>query len=207
MSAGRQAGTSMVEGVSAVIGHELEHSQTPISPNADERFVWLEEGIAETLAWWPGTIHQIADSLGAPLDPNRMPSAYVGEDDVVNNIEYRRRQEAVTGLLSLAGVTPNYANAGGDHTANDAARALLQADNVERVPRALARAIAREKFVPSEDIEALSELIVEVDGKPDRVRELGELVSGPPAPDMRSRPDANVSPASELLNNKRTIQP
>ncbi|MEO6866653.1 MAG: hypothetical protein ABI200_01375 [Gaiellales bacterium] len=147
--------------------HELQHSVTPPDPNTiDDRHVWLEEGIAETLAWWPGQAAALRERIGAPGPAGEAIDPWSVPQDTVASQEYRNRHRTVQQLLGLAGVSPHNADGSINGSAHGRATQLLQVDEIERVPRNLARAITRQHSLePSREPE-LREQILDVMGDP-----------------------------------------
>lgn len=77
---GPQAGRDDANEVALTMLHELQHSITPHDARTiDENGVWMEEGIAETLAWWPGQAAALRQRMGVPaasgevIDPWSVP--------------------------------------------------------------------------------------------------------------------------------------
>lgn len=164
--------------VALTLLHELQHSVSPHDPNRiEERHVWLEEGIAETLAWWPGQAAALRERMGVParagssIDPWSVPA------DSVASVEYRQRHRAVQSLLGLAGISPRRADGTVDPSAHARARQLLQGDVVDRVPRNLARAIVAARRLDPALEPTVRELVEQVDGDPAAVDALAELLS------------------------------
>ncbi len=165
-----------VEVTQAVL-HELEHSKTPPDPvNISDRFVWLEEGIAETLSWWPGRTEKVLKSIGAPLHESDVVDRWSVPREAQASADYRDRHEVVTRLLSLAGVNPFNEDGSPDPNSFIRANQLLQSDEVERVPRALARAIARTNQLDHSLVAPLAALIPDINGKKDAMAAFEELV-------------------------------
>ena len=159
--------------VALTLLHELQHSATPPDPTKiDDRHVWLEEGIAETLAWWPGQAAALRGRLGVPASAGEAIDPWTAPPDSVASIEYRGNHRAVQRLLGLAGIEPVREDGTLDPDAHARARQLLQGDVVERVPRALARAIADRHHLEDADVDALAELIPDVRGDAAAVDEL-----------------------------------
>lgn len=157
--------------------HELQHSVTPHDPNTiSERHVWLEEGIAETLAWWPGQAAQLRERMGAPMRRGEVIDPWSVPSDSVASAEYRNRHRAIQQLLGLAGVSPVDDAGSLDPVALDRAQQLLQGDVVDRVPRNLARAIIREHRLDPAQEPVVRELIVDTAGDPSAVDALAKLL-------------------------------
>ncbi|MCW2926524.1 MAG: hypothetical protein JWM86_492 [Thermoleophilia bacterium] len=179
---GPDAGRDAANEVSLTLLHELQHSVTAPDPRTiDDRHVWLEEGIAETLAWWPGAAGAMRDRLGVPTRPGEVIDPFSAPPDSVASAEYRGRHRTVQGLLGLAGIEP-YDRAGAiDPTASARATALLQGDGIERVPRNLSRAIIREHRLDPALEPTVRGLILDTAGDPSSVDALAELLGIPTA--------------------------
>lgn len=153
--------------------HELQHSISPHDPNTiSDDAVWLEEGIAETMAWWPGQAAALRERMGVPVREGTTIDPWSVPADSVASTEYRNRHRAVQGLLGLAGVSARLEDGSVDPKAHARAAALLQGDVVDRVPRNLARAIVtRHKLDPARE-PAIREQIVATSGDPRAVQAL-----------------------------------
>lgn len=175
---GEQAGRDTAAEVALTAAHELQHSHTaPLAPGAPRQLVWLEEGAAETLAWWPGVAAESMRRMGVPARRGEEPDPFVADPRSVASNEYRQRHRAVLGLLDLAGVQQRTETGTPSADAYRAATQLLQGVSIERVPRNLARAIARTHGLRAEDVPALADLIVESRGEPSAVEALRDVVA------------------------------
>lgn len=153
--------------VALTLLHELQHSISPHDPNTiDERHVWLEEGIAETMAWWPGQAAALRGRIGVPLRDGEVIDPWTAPPETVASTEYRSRHRAVQHLLGLAGVEARRSDGTLDPNAHARAMQLLQGDVVDRVPRNLARAIVREHRLDPGQVPDLVEQIVATAGAP-----------------------------------------
>jgi hypothetical protein len=173
---GAGAGRDTAAEVALTALHELGHSHTPPGPNVPNRVVWLEEGIAETLSWWPGAAAKSMERMGVPARPGYEPDPYTAAADSVASREYRDRHRSVLKLLDLAGVQ-QYDDNGAPNTAGLAtATQLLQGDRVDRVPRNIARAIVRHNRLDPAKVPLIADLVAETAGKPAQVDLLAEMV-------------------------------
>lgn len=159
--------------VALTLLHELQHSISPHDPNTiEDRHVWLEEGIAETLAWWPGRAAALRERMGVPLRAGESIDPWSVPPDSVASTEYRKRHQAVQAMLGVAGIVPRREDGSIDETAHARAQQLLQGDAVDRVPRNIARAIVREHGIDRQLEPTVRELVEVVDGDPDAVDDL-----------------------------------
>jgi hypothetical protein len=159
--------------VALTLLHELQHSVSPHDPaTIEERHVWLEEGIAETLAWWPGEAAKLRERMGVPTRPGQPIDPWSVPADSVASGEYRNRHRVVQSLLGLAGVAPTSDDGTLDPAARDRAWQLLQGDVVQRVPRNLARAIADRHGLDDAASMWLTDRIVDLAGDPAAVDQL-----------------------------------
>lgn len=153
--------------------HELQHSVTPPNPNTiDDRHVWLEEGIAETLAWWPGQATALRERMGAPARRGEVVDPFTAPPGSVASDEYRERHRSVQRLLGLAGIEPVREDGTIDDAAHARARELLQGGEIEGVARDLSRAITRNLRLDPEDEPALRDLILDTRGSAEAVSAL-----------------------------------
>jgi hypothetical protein len=165
-AAGRDAATE----VALTTLHELQHSISPHDPRTiEDRHVWLEEGIAETLAWWPGQAAALRERIGVPIARGEVIDPWSVPPDSVASAEYRNRHRAVQQLLGLAGVDALHDDGTPDPHGHARAMQLLQGDAVDRVPRNLARAIIRTHHLDEATLPDLAERIAAIDGSPERV--------------------------------------
>jgi hypothetical protein len=170
---GPEAGRDAANEVALTVLHELQHSVSPHDPNTiEDRHVWLEEGVAETLAWWPGQAAALRARMGVPAAAGEVIDPWSVPTDSVASSEYRDRHRAVQQLLGLAGVEAMRDDGTLDEGAHARAAQLLQGDTVDRVPRNLARAITREHRLDDTKVAELADRIAAVDGRPERVDEL-----------------------------------
>lgn len=179
---GAAAGRDAAEEAALTMAHELQHSITPPNPKGiDGRLAWLEEGAAETLAWWPGTASSIMGRMGVPVRDGHDPDPFTAAQGSTASDAYRRYHTGVLSLLGLAGIEMYDA----DGRANPAGRAiadrLLQADSIDRVPRDLARAIGRRHGLSSADEGALADLIVDSGGDRAAIAAISDLVTRRPS--------------------------
>ncbi len=171
---GPEAGGAAASEVALTFLHELQHSVSPHDPNTiDAKHVWLEEGIAETLAWWPGQAAALRARMGVPAREGEAIDPWTAPPDSVASPEYRNNHRAVQRLVGLAGVNPVRTDGTIDPTAFARAHQLLQTDVVDRVPRALARAITAHHGLDPSNVDAVTELIEETAGDPTAVDALG----------------------------------
>ncbi len=174
---GADAGGDAATEVALTALHELQHSITPPNPNTiDAQHVWLEEGAAETLAWWPGRAAAMRERMGVPLHAGEAIDPWSVPPGTTASIEYAARHRAVQSLLALAGINPTRDDGSPDDAAFDRAQQLLQGDPIERVPRALARAITREHHLDDGQVDTIAGLIEGVDGSPDAVDSLAKTL-------------------------------
>lgn len=153
--------------------HELQHSVTPPNPNTiDDRHVWLEEGIAETLAWWPGQAGALRERMGVPSRAGEVVDPFTAPPGSVASDEYRERHRSVQRLLGLAGIEPVREDGAIDDAALTRARTILQGDEIEGVARNLSRAITRNLDLDPDDEPALRDLILDTHGSADAVSAL-----------------------------------
>jgi hypothetical protein len=172
---GSAAGSAAASEVALTFLHELQHSVSPHDPNTvDAKHVWLEEGIAETLAWWPGQAAALRARMGVPPREGEVIDPWTAPPDSVASTEYRSNHRAVQRLVGLAGVEPVRDDGTIDPAALARARELLQGDVVDRVPRALARAIVGEHRLRDVDTDTLAGLIVDTAGQPPAVEALAQ---------------------------------
>jgi len=130
--------------------HEFEHTVSP--PDYEKTGSWypnlnrFEEGIATTLAWWPGRIASVWKRAGvASPDPELAPiDAFTG---------YPEWHDLTKRLLMLAGID---VTAPADFAKADA---MLQGRPIEQVPAALADAIAANKGLPPQRRDQLAQMI------------------------------------------------
>ncbi|MCB0877862.1 MAG: hypothetical protein KDC46_02630 [Thermoleophilia bacterium] len=163
--------------VALTLLHELQHSITPHDPNTvRDSDVWLEEGVAETLAWWPGQAAALRERMGLPLRAGETIDPWSVPPDSVASTEYRNRHRSIQGLLGLAGVEPRTDDGTIDPGQHDRAMQLLQGDVIDRVPRNLSRAIVRHQHLDESLEPELRQRIVDVAGDPARVDELGAWI-------------------------------
>jgi hypothetical protein len=157
--------------------HELQHSVSPHDPNTiSDDAVWLEEGIAETLAWWPGEAAKLRERMGVPVRPGTTIDPWSVPTDSVASTEYRNRHRAVQGLLGLAGVQPRREDGSIDPHSHARALELLQGDVVDRVPRSLARAIVDRHGIDPGRVSQIRDLIVAAAGDPVKVDDLSSAL-------------------------------
>ncbi len=170
---GTDAPTEDATEVSLTLLHELQHSISPHDPNTiDDAGVWLEEGVAETMAWWPGKAETLRERMGVPLRHGETIDPWSVPTDSVASTEYRNRHRTIQSLLGLAGVEPRRDDGTIDDSAHATAMQLLQGDVVDRVPRNLARAIVRTHQLDDAIEPELRDRIVALDGRPEGVDEL-----------------------------------
>lgn len=174
---GSAAGSAAASEVALTLLHELQHSVSPHDPNTiDAKHVWLEEGIAETLAWWPGQAAALRARMGvAPRDGEAIDPWSVPPDSVASG-EYRNNHRTVQRLLGLAGIEPVREDGTVDAGAHRRATQLLQGDVVDRVPRNLARAIGAKHGLDGPAVDDLAERIVAAAGEPAKVDELARAL-------------------------------
>lgn len=158
--------------------HELQHSITPHNPaTVEEKYVWLEEGIAETLAWWPGRAADLRERMGVPLQEGEVIDPFSVPSDSVASREYRDRHRSIQGLLELAGVGPYQEDGSINKTAYAKAERLLQAGPLENVAAELARAIVHKHRLDEQLRPVIADLILEVKGKPSAVNALAAALN------------------------------
>ncbi|MCW2955329.1 MAG: hypothetical protein JWO69_198 [Thermoleophilia bacterium] len=176
-ASGPRAATADDKEVALTTLHEFGHNVTPPDPNTiSDKHVWLEEGIAETLAWWPGRAGAMLERMGTPLRAGDIVDPYSVAADSTASLEYRNRHRAVLGLLGLAGVSPYAEDGTIDVEAGTRAQQLLQGDEIERVPRNLARAIVAHQGVDDALTGAVQGLVEDVAGDPEAVTALSDLL-------------------------------
>ncbi len=174
---GPEAGSAPASEVALTFLHELQHSVSPHDPNTvQERHVWLEEGIAETLAWWPGQAAALRARMGVPARAGEAIDPWSVPPDSVASTEYRNNHRTVQHLVGLAGIEPIREDGTFDEAAFARAKQLLQGDVVDRVPRALARAITKHHDLDRTNVDTLAELIVDTAGDPSAVDALAAAV-------------------------------
>jgi hypothetical protein len=174
---GAAAGRDAASEVALTALHELQHSITPHDPNTiDERHVWLEEGIAETLAWWPGQAAALRTRMGVPPRAGEVIDPWSVPPDSVASTEYRNNHRAIQQLVGLAGIEPVRDDGTLDEAAFTKAQQLLQGDVVDRVPRALARAITRHHHLDRSNVDTIADLIVDTAGDPTAVDALASAI-------------------------------
>lgn len=174
---GPNAGSADASEVALTFLHELQHSVSPHDPNTvAEKHVWLEEGIAETLAWWPGQAAALRARMGVPTRPGETIDPWTVPPDSVASTEYRNNHRTVQHLVGLAGVEPIREDGTIDPDALSRAKQLLQGDVVDRVPRALARAITAHHRLDSGNVDTLAQLIEDTAGDPNAVDALAAAV-------------------------------
>jgi hypothetical protein len=124
---------SPVQGIEAalVLRHEFEHAVTPASDDDYERLKWLEEGLADTLARWPGVAASTARSMGLPYPRRYLDRAYDSRWSV-----YPAWVATVRLLLQAAAIDTTSPSALG------AATRVLQGDDLGAVPARIAARIA-----------------------------------------------------------------
>lgn len=178
---GPRASTDTLDEVSLVLTHELQHAATPPGPDIPQHLVWLEEGIAETLAWWPGaargTLSKVAPAVPAHWND---PDPFTVNPNSLASPEYRRRNQIVEKLVSLAGVEPRTDDGAIAPGSADAARTLLQSSHVSGVPRDLARAIARTHRLDPNVVGPMSDAIAHLDESPDGVAAIERMIAEAP---------------------------
>lgn len=174
---GDQAGSADATEVALTFLHEAQHSVSPHDPNTiSDRHVWMEEGIAETLAWWPGQAAALRERMGVPVRPGETIDLWSVPHDSVAGADYRRNHRTIQELVGLAGIHPIREDGTIDPAAHATAQQLLQGDVVDRVPRTLARAIAAHHGLDRANVDTLAELIVDTAGDPAAVQALAEAV-------------------------------
>lgn len=174
---GPDAGSASASEVALTFLHELQHSVSPHDPKTiQERHVWLEEGIAETLAWWPGQAAALRARMGVPARSGEAIDPWTAPRDSVASTEYRNNHRTVQGLVGLAGIEPVREDGTIDEAAFARARQLLQGDVVDRVPRALARAITAHHRLDDANVDTIAELIVDTSGDPSAVDALASAI-------------------------------
>lgn len=174
---GPAAGSAAASEVALTFLHELQHSVSPHDPNTvEDRHVWLEEGIAETLAWWPGQAAALRERMGVPARPGEAIDPWTAPPDSVASTEYRNNHRTVQHLVGLAGIEPIRDDGTIDENAFSRAKQLLQGDVVDRVPRALARAISSHHELDRKNVDTIAELIVDTAGDPTAVDALAAAI-------------------------------
>jgi hypothetical protein len=133
-----------------VVTHELQHSVTPPGPKVADRHIWLEEGSAETLTWWPGATRATLRAIGAPQPDDPSPLTVPGT--MLPSPAYQAHHKRIMALLDMAGVRPFDDDGHPVAGSLDHARTLLQSSHVSGVPRDLARAIARHQGIDSRHV-------------------------------------------------------
>lgn len=141
-----------------VLTHELQHTVTPPGPAIHDHHVWLEEGTAEALTWWPGATRSTMQAIGAPV-PAHDPDPYTVPPKLLPSTEYRMHHRRVVELLGLAGVSPYTATEEVNPAGLASARRLLQSSHVSGVPRDLARAIAHHQGIDSRHVPEITQRI------------------------------------------------
>ncbi len=173
---GTRASRADAEEFGLVAAHELQHSVTPHNPTTiADRHVWVEEGIAETLAWWPGVVRGMLERMGAPV-PLVDPDPYMAAPGTTASAEYRARHRAVQALLGLAGITP-YDEAGTPSTAaHRRAMEVLQGGDLTGAARRMAAAIGAHRRLPRDEVDAVASLIDGMSGTPGEVVALEQML-------------------------------
>lgn len=168
---------SDLDEVAIVLTHELQHAATPPGPKLKPHHVWLEEGVAETLAWWPGAARSTLLNITATVPKSwRDPDVFTAEPHTLPSAEYQAGHKSVQGLLGLAGIRPYRDDGSTDPASLSAARTVLQADHIERVPRNLARQMVKQHKLDPNLIDTLATKITAVNGRPEAVSSLEQWI-------------------------------
>lgn len=165
IASGPRATTAAAQEVALTTLHELQHSVTP--PDArtiDDRHVWLEEGIAETLAWWPGRASALIQRMGGPAHAGDVIDPWTADPASVASVEYRQRHRTVQALLGMAGITPTRDDGTPDPGALERATRLLQGDDITGVARDLERAIGLRHGLDPSQVSGLRDRILDLRG-------------------------------------------
>lgn len=182
----REVGRDPVEHLGLVLTHEIQHSITP--PPRASAGSWLEEGAAESLAWWPGKVPETLRTIGASLPNPRTPDPWTVPNASRPDMYYRSYKRSVDALLDLAGVE----QWNDDGTPNPHGRAqaeqLLQGESVDQVAKNLARAIGRRHRLHPEDVDALASMIDESNGMITGIDVIRQTVTGEAPPPSRQPP-------------------
>lgn len=150
-----------------VLRHELEHAVTPMdldlpSDEFDSDFRklkgvnWLEEGLATTLAMWPGQIDEMIREAGLPGSKSLLTSS----PNLRAMSIYPPFRATVQGLLEIAGISTS------DPASHAAADQVLQGASVLRVPGRLADRIVEKYHLPVEDSDWVRTGIAKLGGDP-----------------------------------------
>lgn len=153
--------------VAIALGKAVEQSVTPVTPRTEaplQSYAWLEDGINSSIAMWPGTVGQRAQSFGLTADPAKVDEAAAGVRAA--SLASDPAHRSVYGLLQLAGVNPD------DPAHVPAAMKLLQEQPLEAVPGALAKGIAGNFKLPDDRHEWIANRIGELHGAPGNVEGL-----------------------------------
>ncbi len=141
-----------------VVTHEIQHAVTPPGPDIRDTHVWLEEGIAETLTWWPGAARDTMRRIGATrLDHD--PDPFTVTPEMLPSNEYRMHHRRVVQLLGMAGIVASADDGSPTPDGLQRARTLLQSSHVSGVPRDLARAIARHQQIDTRHVPEIARRI------------------------------------------------
>lgn len=174
---GPRAGREAMDEAGLVLTHEIQHSITPIKPNVDQKLLWLEEGSAEALAWWPGATKNLLNDAGVPTAPGYEISPHTAPRNIQASPKYRNYHTAVLKLLDLAGA-PMFDAAGNiSQDGTQKARQILQGENLEQVPKNLAHAIGNNQGMAPGDVDALTALIADSGGERTNIEAIQQLVA------------------------------
>lgn len=132
--------------------HEGFHAENPPDWAKHAQFAdsvnWLEEAVADTLAWWPGVVDRVATRAGLPLTTTESP--------VVRRLQtYHEGDVLLERLLAWSGVDPT------DPASFERARTLLKSQPVTGTPAALGAALAASSGGSGDDARRMAALIAD----------------------------------------------
>lgn len=143
--------------------HETEHVVTPWTPTTmhdNDYHSWIEEGVADTMADWPGRVHAVGKAAG--LDTLR-------QSRIDHDHEYYKYSSAIRHLLRLSGIpiiSPTF----------DKAAALIQGVPADQVPTQFAQAIAQRWNLNESKEQKIAELIDTAQGDPSVIDAIDKMV-------------------------------
>ena len=143
-----------------IVAHEMEHAVSAVD-GAHQRETWMEEGLADVLANWPGRTAEVARSLGLPYNTRADDVAF----DQVQKVPggYPKYMKVYRDVLPLAGIDVD------DPAAFDDVSTLLQDVEYDEVPASIAQAVADHQGLGDDSIEELASAFVAIEGRPAKV--------------------------------------
>jgi hypothetical protein len=144
-----------------VLRHEFEHSVTPWTTDAVDRYRWIEEGTADTIATWPGAAAATARQFGLPY-PKRYERLGYSRADA----GYPEWVATLRLLLQAASIDVT------DPKALPDVQRLLQDGKLEAAPARIAARIAREQGLSPIRQRRLAAQILRIQGNPKAARRL-----------------------------------